>query len=301
MCFSNVLADSALRHLLDLRSRLRQVASLNAETRAFKALEDSILYRFFSPDIGERHGINSASKKELLKAIREVCSKVPTGTAWIYHLILVTEILKLPPVCELPGDIIECGCWKGASTASLSLACHMVGRRLIVCDSFAGLPDSEAELVRNYPHIGVYGHYQKGMYEGKLEEVRGNIGRYGKLPVCDFKVGLFGETLASIDRSIVFAFFDVDLTSSMRDCIEFIWPLLVDGGLIYTDDSCDMEVVRVWFDDAWWIETLGERAPGYVGSGCGLPISPSFSSLGYAKKISAIDEKYQRVSWLHYK
>jgi hypothetical protein len=293
-------ADVASRLLFDLKSRVRQAVSLNAETRAFKALEDSILYRFFSPDIGDRHGINSASKKELLRGIREVCSRVPTGTAWIYHLILVTEILKLPPAHELPGDIIECGCWKGASTASLSLACHMVGRRLIVCDSFAGLPDSEEDVVRNYPHIGVYGYYQEGMYEGKLDEVKENIDRYGNLSVCDFKVGLFGDTLPSHDRSIVFAFFDVDLTSSMRDCIRFIWPLLVDGGMIYTDDSCDMEVVRVWFDDTWWIETVGERAPGYVGSGCGLPLSPNFSSLGYAKKVSAIYKKYQRVPWLHY-
>lgn len=300
MNFISLLTDSFLSLLFDLKSRGRQVASLNAETRAPKALEDSILYHFFSPEIGCKHGISAVSKKELLKGIKENCRNVPTGTVWIYHLILVTEILKLPPVSELPGDVIECGCWKGASTASLSLACTMVGRRLIVCDSFAGLPDSEADVVRNYPHLGVYGYYQEGMYEGKLDEVRGNVGKYGNLSVCDFKVGFFCETLPAIKSNIVFAFLDVDLTSSMRDCIRYIWPLLVDGGLIYTDDSCDMEVVRVWFDDAWWGEILGERAPGYVGSGCGLPVSPSFSSLGYAKKITAIDKKYRQVPWLRY-
>jgi len=300
MDFISLLTDSFLSLLFDLKSRGRQVASLNAETRAFKALEDYILYRFFSPDIGCKYGISTASKKKLLWDIKENCRNVPTGTVWIYHLILVTEILKLPPVSVLPGDIIECGCWKGASTASLSLACNMVGRRLIVCDSFAGLPDSETDVVRNYPHLGVYGYYQEGMYEGKLEEVRGNVGKYGNLSVCDFKGGFFCETLPTIESNIVFAFLDVDLTSSMRDCIRYIWPLLVDGGLIYTDDSCDMEVVRVWFDDAWWVDTLGERAPGYVGSGCGLPVSPNFSSLGYAKKITSIDKKYQQVPWLHY-
>lgn len=117
---------------------------------------------------------------------------------------------------------------KGASSASLSLACAMVCRRLIVCDSFAGLPDKESDLLRNYPHLGVYGYYREGMYEGKLEEVRGNIGLYGNLSVCEFKVGLFEETLSSLDRSIAFAFLDVDLTSSMQDCIKFICPLLAD-------------------------------------------------------------------------
>lgn len=297
---ANKLIDVIENHLLDIKSRVRQFASINTGSRATKALEDLVLYNFFSAEVGNAYGINTAAKKILLNNIKKVCRDVPTGTSWIYHVVLVTEILKLPPVEELSGDVIECGCWKGASTASLSLVCNMVGRRLIVCDSFAGLPDREAELVRNYPHIEVYGYYQEGMYEGKLDEVKGNIDRYGNLSVCDFKVGLFGEALPSLDRSIVFAFLDVDLTSSMQDCITSIWPLLVDGGVIYTDDSCDMEVVRVWFDDVWWVKTLGERAPGYVGSGCGLPVSPNFSSLGYAKKITAIDKKYQRVPWLHY-
>ena len=301
MAVTREIGNAVSHCLFDIMSRLRLVATLNAETRVYKALEDSILHRFFSPEIGSTYGIDTSAKKALLKGIREVCSRVPKGTSWIYHLVLATEILKLPPPNELPGDIIECGCWKGASTASLSLACSMVGRRLIVCDSFAGLPDGESDLVRDYPHIGVYGYYHEGMYEGKLDEVKANIDRYGKLAVCDFRVGLFGETLPFLDSNIVFAFLDVDLTSSMKDCIRYIWPHLQDGCLIYTDDSCDMEVVRVWFDEAWWLDTLGERAPGYIGSGCGLPISPNFSSLGYAKKISAIDMKYRQVPWLHYR
>jgi hypothetical protein len=287
--------------LFDINSRLRQIASFNAKTRAFKAMEDLILYRFYSPDIGRSYKVDTAAKTALLKKIHKICSQLPTGTPWLYHVILATEILKLPPVSEQPGNVIECGCWKGASSASLSLVCEMVGRRLVVCDSFAGLPDKETDVVRNYPHIGVYGYYRGGMYKGEIDEVRDNINRYGTLAACDFKVGLFKETLPTLENTIVFAFLDVDLTSSMQDCIKYIWPLLLDGGVIYTDDSCDMEVVRVWFDDVWWSETLGEKAPGYVGSGCGLPVSPDFSSLGYAKKISQVDGKYQRVPWLHYK
>jgi len=294
------IAEAASQLLFDLKSRVRQLASLNAETRASKALEDSILFRFFAPAVGREHGVGNQAKKELLAKIQAVCSQVPTGTAWIYHLILATEILKLPPVSQFPGDVIECGCWKGASTASLSLVCSMVGRRLVVCDSFAGLPDQETDLVRNYPHIGVYGYYKEGMYEGKLEEVQANIKRFGDLSVCDFRVGFFGESLATLERGIAFAFLDVDLTVSMQDCIRHLWPLMAEGALIYTDDSCDMEVVRVWFDEAWWQGVLGTKAPGYVGSGCGLPVSPGFSSLGYAKKVTHIDKSYQRVSWLHY-
>ena len=106
------------------------------------------------------------------------------------------------------------------------------------------------------------------------------------------------ESLRAVGPKLVFAFVDVDLTSSMKDCIRHLWPRLADEGLIYTDDSCDMEVVRVWFDDAWWQQELGSRAPGYVGSGCGLPLSVAGSSLGYAQKVVDVRKSYQQSPWL---
>ena len=59
------------------------------------------------------------------------------------HLVLVNEILGLPR--SLRGDVVECGCYCGASTANLSLACALTGRKLIVCDSFEGLPNPKDE------------------------------------------------------------------------------------------------------------------------------------------------------------
>jgi hypothetical protein len=163
-----------------------------------------------------------------------------------------------------------------------------------------GLPEDEGGVVHQYPHVGVFGYYEKGMYDGSLEEVKDNIAHYGDVSVCQFLPGLFSQSLKMLTDPIVFAFIDVDLAGSMRDCIKNIWPLLVEGGLVYTDDSCDMEVVRVWFDDEWWQQEIGCRAPGYVGSGCGLPLSFAFSSLGYARKVIDPVQSYKRVSWLHY-
>jgi hypothetical protein len=224
--------------------------------------------------------------------------EIASGTSWLLHVALAQQILSSPT--EAKGDVIECGCYKGSSTASLSLACKQAGRRLWVCDSFEGLPEDESTRVHDYPHLQVYGHYEKGMYAGRLEEVKGNVARFGDLSVCQFVPGFFSESLKSLTGPFVLAFLDVDLVSSMRDCIRHIWPLVADGGLVFTDDSLDMEVVRVWFDDNWWRETLGERSPGYVGSGCGLPLAPDSSSLGYARKLARPQEYYQRVPWLRY-
>jgi O-methyltransferase len=40
----------------------------------------------------------------------------------------------------LPGSIVECWCYKGGSTANLSLVAACCGRRLEVFDSCRGLP-----------------------------------------------------------------------------------------------------------------------------------------------------------------
>jgi hypothetical protein len=227
-----------------------------------------------------------------------ITSQVPTATSWLHHVVLAEAILNISP--KIRGDVIECGCWKGGSTASLSLVCELVGRKLVICDSFQGLPRDDSGIVHRYPHLGVYGYYREGMYSSTLEEVKHNIEHFGNLSVCQFVPGFFSESLKVLSKPIVFAFLDVDLASSMKDCIKHIWPLIVDGGMIYTDDSCDMEVVKVWFNEAWWKSEIGATAPGYVGSGCGLPLNPSFSSLGYAQKVLTPERSYKRVKWLYY-
>lgn len=294
-----------MRHVNRVVSRVKQGFKIFAspskrqEHRLSRSLTDIVLERFYDSDVGRDYHVTRNMKTALVKRFQILTEKIPTATSWLYHVVLATEILRLPQ--QIQGSVIECGCWKGGSTASLSLICSLVRRRLIVCDSFEGLPEDDRDVVHHYPHIGVFGYYKKGMYSGRLEEAKRNITHYGVVSVCQFIPGFFSESLMTLTDPIVFAFLDVDLAGSMRDCVKYIWPLLVDGGMIYTDDSCDMEVVRVWFDDEWWHQEVGCRAPGYVGSGCGLPLSPAFSSLGYARKVMNPAQSYKRVSWLCYR
>jgi O-methyltransferase len=272
--------------------RLTQALSRNAVDNH---VENYIVDDFLRGDYGSAYGVTRAQRAGLVDAMRAVGGNVQSATRMLYHVVLARELLSVPPGVE--GDVIECGAFKGASSASLSLACALVKRKLWICDSFAGLPAAEADITRQYSHLKVYGRYAEGMYSGSLAEVRANVERYGDIRQCEFVVGLFSVSLRAIQSKFVFAFVDVDLTSSMKDCIVHIWPRLADEGLIYTDDSCDMEVVRVWFDDAWWQQQLGERAPGYVGSGCGLPVSLNGGSLGYAQKIGNVQKSFQKGSW----
>lgn len=259
-------------------------------------LERYLIEDFIKHDYGAAYGITRRARAELVAKLRSVLDNVPSATRMLYHVVLARELLGLPAGME--GDVVECGAYKGASSASLSLACALVKRKLWVCDSFSGLPSGETRIRRDYAHLKIQGVYAEGMYAGSLGEVRENVAKYGNADRCEFLPGLFAETLPRLPAKLAFAFIDVDLTSSMKDCIRHIWPRLADEGLVYTDDSCDLEVVRVWFDDSWWRQELGERAPGYVGTGCGLPMSIAGSSLGYARKVSDLRKSYQTVPWL---
>jgi hypothetical protein len=227
----------------------------------------------------------------------ENTKKIQAATSAIQHVILAQEILAVPS--SSPGDVLECGVFKGASSASLSLVCELVGRRLLVCDSFAGLPDDDMRLHVG-AHMGIYGYYKSGMFCGLLDEVKSNIERCGAPHVCEYVVGFFSESLAALNRPIAFAFLDVDLVSSTQDCLRFIWPLLIDNCAIYTDDAGDLECVKVFFDDVWWRNTLGCAAPGFVGSGCGLPMSSACASMGYIRKVSNPELQFKRAEHLYY-
>lgn len=276
------------------RAMIRRVL----QVRGPECWGDLLLDRFVVGDAGAAYGLGAREKRELVAAFGRIAGSVQSGTSPLVHAALAEALLSLPR--ETRGDVVECGAWKGASTAALSLVCRATGRRLKVCDSFQGLPD---EGLRRHTglHTRVFGYYQPGMFAGTLEEVQEHVRRFGAPEVCDYIAGFFAESLRALRDPVAFAFVDVDLVDSTRDCLRAIWPLLAEDGLIYTDDAGDLEVVKVYFDEPWWQAELGCPAPGMVGSGCGLPLSPAYSSLGYTRKITAFrEEAWRRVGFLHY-
>lgn len=265
------------------------------ETAARILLQSRLLRRFLDPATGAEYGFDRAGKTELLRRLHSVAPNVSSATTLSEWLVLATHILRIPRAVE--GSVIECGCYKGASTCALSLICAAVRRRLTACDSFSGLPEDAPGAAHRYLHLNARTTYAPGLFAGSLDEVKRNLSEWGDISVCDFIPGFFSETLNQLRGPIAFAFLDVDLASSMRACIRHIWPLLVDGGYIYTDDSCDIDVVSVWFDRDFW-ETLGYDAPGYIGSGTGLcGLSAEYSSLGYSRKLSMPAESLEHVSF----
>jgi O-methyltransferase len=238
--------------------------------------------------IGGDYGVGWREKLDLLRSFRRNTRHVETLSEVYEHMELAAAILRMPR--STPGDVVECGCFVGGSTVNLSLVCQLVGRRLIVCDSFQGLP-APAEYDRLHPavHTGHVDEYYEGRFAASLDLVRDNIARYGALGSCDFVAGFYDETMPDFDRDVVVAFLDVDLIDSLKACLTGLWPHLQPDGRLYVHEARSLPLVSLFFDNAWWRENLGQDAPGFIGGGCGLPLASGWGSeLGYAQLPAAV-------------
>ena len=78
-----------------------------------------------------------ADRETIVRRFEEVERHVELGSTPSEGLIMAEALLSL----EAPGEVIECGCFNGGSSAKLSIIAKTVGKKLMVFDSFEGLPE----------------------------------------------------------------------------------------------------------------------------------------------------------------
>jgi O-methyltransferase len=239
-----------------------------------------------SKEIGGEYGVGFRAKFGLLCRFYMNTRKVETLSDFREHMELAAGVLRVPRATE--GSVVECGCYVGGSTVNLSLVCAMTGRKLIVFDSFEGLPEpKEYDRWHHSVHLGHTDIYYKGRFAAAREVVERNVSRFGDISVCEFRAGYYDKTMSDVSEPVVMAFLDVDLIDSLKPCLKGLWPNLQPGCRIYTHEARNLPLVAVYFDQAWWRRELNEDAPGFVGSGVGLPLAADAylgSELGYAQK-----------------
>lgn len=175
----------------------------------------------------------------------------------------INTILSIPQHIE--GCIIEAGSYKGGSTAKFSIAAKISNRRLVVFDSFEGIPEHNEPCAKSIFGDEVF--FSQGSYCGTLEEVKRNIDRFGELEVCEFIKGWFDNTMPKFSSPIVAIYLDVDLASSTRTCLKYLYPLLVPGGVLYSQDGDFPLVIDVFNDDEFWEREVGYPKPYVEGLG----------------------------------
>jgi ectoine hydroxylase-related dioxygenase (phytanoyl-CoA dioxygenase family) len=143
----------------------------------------------------------------------------------------------------IQGDVLECGCFKGFSSCCLSWVCDFLGRKLIVADSFEGLPE-----------IG-HSYYKAHDYKGEFETVKTNLYTLGRLRSVEFVKGWYSESLVGFNRPLCLLWMDVDLYQSTRDVLASVYTSLNREGVIFAHEF-NVQCIK---DD-----TIADTAPSEV-------------------------------------
>ncbi|MFN8423367.1 MAG: TylF/MycF/NovP-related O-methyltransferase [Anaerolineae bacterium] len=166
---------------------------------------------------------------------------------------------------DVPGDVIECGVWRGGATILMRgvLAAYGVTDRVVwVADSFAGLPPAGGTVASasatgdtHAPDAGRGLDRRDAVAERTLavplETVRANFARFGLLDEqVRFLPGWFADTLPSAPiAALAVLRVDADLYGSTLDALEALYPRLsAGGGWCIIDDYGDAAGCRVAVD-----------------------------------------------------
>jgi len=140
---------------------------------------------------------------------------------------------------DIPGDLIECGVWRGGACILMRavLAAYEDHTRSVwLADSFQGVPRSDPA---NYKaDKGIRAEFAAGILGVSEAQVRANFERYGLLDDrVRFLPGWFKDTLqdAPIDR-ISLLRLDGDLYESTIQALDALYPRLSPGGFCIIDD-----------------------------------------------------------------
>ncbi len=133
----------------------------------------------------------------------------------------------------IEGDLVEAGVWRGGGTILMRAILKVLGdcgRKVWVCDSFQGLPDSDS--VRQMTQK------DRDLLAVSRSTVENNFRRYGMLDQqVDFLEGWFTDTLpASPIEKVALLRLDGDLYSSTWDSLIHLYQKVSPGGFVIIDD-----------------------------------------------------------------
>lgn len=146
---------------------------------------------------------------------------------------------------EIPGDIVECGVWRGGSMIMAALSALVLGdtsRRIVLFDTFAGLPkpDPEKDGADNFEEWKRrrINDESSNWAHASLEDVQANLRSTGyPSDKVAFVQGLTQKTLPiHAPDNISLLRLDTDWYESTRHELDCLFPRLCRKGVIILDD-----------------------------------------------------------------
>ncbi|HET8991647.1 MAG TPA: TylF/MycF/NovP-related O-methyltransferase [Candidatus Saccharimonadales bacterium] len=148
-------------------------------------------------------------------------------------LIVVLDYLNQVLVKDVPGDIVEMGCYIGTTSLFIErlLSRYPQPRDLHVYDSFEGLP---AKQQLDQGAVGQ--EFKEGELRASKKELVKHF-RQANLRQPVIHKGWFKDLkISDLPGEIAFAFLDGDFYESILLSLKLTWPKLAKGGIICIDD-----------------------------------------------------------------
>jgi len=210
-----------------------------------------------------RLGVSLLQRLRFIWQIYAISARVDCAHSQREMLEVASATLRVPS--GISGVIIEAGCFKGGSTAKLSLVAKLANRRLIAFDSFEGLPQNTESNQRSI--YGEVPNFERGKYCGEFEEVLASVTRFGDISRCTLVKGWFEETMAQFSEPVICGYMDVDLTSSTRTCLRYLLPHVQPGSSLYSQDGHLPLIINLLSDEEFWSQELNRSKPWIDGLG----------------------------------
>ncbi len=138
---------------------------------------------------------------------------------------------QLQQTASVEGDVVEFGCYNGATSVAMGKVLQATNKRLFLYDSFQGLPEKTSE---DRSLIGM--QFTTGELRASKKLVADRFKQAGlKHPVI--KKAWFDElTARDLPDKISFAFLDGDYYESVLVSLSLVYPRLQQGAVIVVDD-----------------------------------------------------------------
>lgn len=163
----------------------------------------------------------SPDKLLVLKMIERVRREVTLCLHSVEALQLFTSVKNTQ---KIPGDIAEVGAYKGGSS---KIICEAKGdRNFYVFDNFeGGLPEVDGVLDPAF---------FKGQFDASYDEAKKYLSPYKNTYVYK---GIFPQIASPVlDKKFSFVHLDVDTYKSTKDCLEFFYSRMNQGGILISHD-----------------------------------------------------------------
>jgi O-methyltransferase len=202
--------------------------------------------------------------EEARKIIRTVRPRTMTEHQKLFALIIATRYLTDHGI---PGEIVECGVWRGGSMQAVAqtlLARGVTDRQLHLFDTFEGMPEP-AETDRRYDGKPAQELLERSEKTANiwaiasLEDVQAGMAETGYPGErIHFHPGLVEDTIpAGAPDRIAILRLDTDWYSSTKHELEHLYDRVPSGGVLIMDDYGWWQGARQAVDE--FLEHRGER------------------------------------------